>query len=105
MANKKNFKQHISNPAMQFISTPLESPKESIKKSEIKTTGQKLSKETITKEKPHGYKIDHRYVETRSKRMQILITPSLNEKLKSRAAAEGRSVNDLINILLENKLK
>lgn len=36
-------------------------------------------------------------IETKSKRVQILTTPSLHKKLKKQAKAEGLSVNELIN--------
>lgn len=42
--------------------------------------------------------------ETKSRRMQLLIRPSLYIKLKARAAKEHKSVNELINELLENSV-
>lgn len=53
---------------------------------------------------PEGYKVNPMYIETRSKRLQLLIQPSLYEKLRSRADREGRSVNDLVHYLLEEAL-
>lgn len=53
---------------------------------------------------PEGYKVNPMYIETRSKRLQLLIQPSLYEKLKERADREGRSVNDLVHYLLEDAL-
>lgn len=38
--------------------------------------------------------------ETKSRRVQILLTPSLYEAVREKAAEEGRSVNDLINAAL-----
>ncbi len=43
----------------------------------------------------------HRRTETKSKRMQILIKPSLYEKLRRIAEAEGISINSLINEIIE----
>ena len=44
--------------------------------------------------------------ETKSKRLQLLIQPSLHEKLKAKANQEKTSVNDLVNqILKESVLK
>ena len=42
--------------------------------------------------------------ETKSRRMQLLIRPSLYVKLKARATKEHKSVNELINELLENSV-
>lgn len=42
--------------------------------------------------------------ETKSRRMQLLIRPSLYIKLKARATKEHKSVNELINELLENSV-
>lgn len=38
--------------------------------------------------------------ETKNRRVQILLTPSLYEAVKDKATEEGRSVNDLINAAL-----
>lgn len=91
MAQKKSFKADL-NPAMQFISTPTE--------------------ETVTredtpraKEAPEGYKVNPLYIETKSKRLQLLVQPSLLEKLRSKAKAEGRSVNNLVHSILEEALR
>lgn len=42
--------------------------------------------------------------ETKSKRIQVLMRPSLYDALKARADAEGYSVNDLINIILKENI-
>ena len=85
MAQKKSFKADF-NPAMQFISTPTE--------------------ETETREEtPEGYKLNPRYIEKRSKRLQLLIQPSIYNKLKSKADREGCSVNDTLHKILEEALR
>ena len=43
--------------------------------------------------------------ETRSKRMQILVTPSMFDALKAMSEVTGRSVNDLVNRALTEYLK
>ena len=43
----------------------------------------------------------HRKPETKSKRMQILLKPSLYEKLRRIAEEEGASINSLINDIIE----
>lgn len=88
MAQKKSFKADLANPAMQFISTPAE--------------------ETVTEtraEAPEGYRVNPLYIEKRSKRLQMLIQPSLYDKLKSKADREGYSVNDTLHKILEEALR
>jgi hypothetical protein len=43
--------------------------------------------------------------ETRSKRVQLLLTPSMFDALKALSADTGLSVNEIINIALEEYLK
>lgn len=76
---------NLDNPAMQFISTPTE--------------------EETTATAPAGYKPNPLYIEKRSKRLQLLLQPSLYEKVKQRADTQGCSVNDLIHTILENETK
>lgn len=98
MAQKKGFKANLEqatmNPAMQFISTP--APTEET--AEPATA-------PATKKTPEGYKLNPLYVETKSKRLQLLLQPSLLEKLRETAKAEGRSVNDLVHSILEEALR
>lgn len=92
---KKTFKESI-NPAMSFIS------QESIDRTE---GGIPATAETRKQNKaPEGYKLNPLYIETKSKRLQLLIQPSLHEKLKRKAQAEGTSVNDLVHSILEEAL-
>ena len=51
---------------------------------------------------PKGYKLNPLYIETKSKHLQL--QPSLHEKLKSKANAEGISVNQLVNSILQDAL-
>ena len=84
---KKSFKQQI-NPAMQFI-TPQEEP-EKATETPAKTT-----------DAPEGYKVNPLYIETKSRRLQLLVQPSLYERIKEKADAQGQSVNELIHTILE----
>ena len=88
MAQKKSFKADLANPAMQFISTPAEE-----------------TAPAIREEAPAGYKINPLYIETRSKRLQLLMQPSLYDQIKAKADSEGCSVNDWIHRVLENTVK
>lgn len=92
---KKTFKNNI-NPAMQFISV--------VEDADIaeQPQPQEEKKAPAIKE---GYKVDYGVVEKKSRRMQLLVQPSLYEKIKAKAMAEGSSVNDYIHTLLENAAK
>ena len=79
---KKSFIDSIENPAEVFISAP--------------TAASTLDQTTQV---PQGYKLVP--AETRSKRVQVLMRPNLYKQLKARAKREKRSVNDLINYILE----
>ena len=89
--SNKTFKSDLDpvNPAMQFITPP-------------------VNPEFTPDEKPgippKGYKINPLYIETKSRRLQILMQPSLYNKVKTRAIADGLSINELIHSLLNNAL-
>ncbi len=91
---KKSFKNNI-NPAMQFIST-VEEP-EVVEQPVV----EKKTSEVI----PEGYKVDYRFVETKSRRLSLLVQPSIHDKLKKGAAASGKSLNEYIHSLLEEAVK
>lgn len=86
---KKTFKD---NPALQFISTPEEA--------EIKEITPEIPPKT-----PEGYKLNPLYIETKSRRLQLLMQPSLHAKLKDMAKEKGMSVNELIHTALEEYTK
>lgn len=54
-----------------------------------------------------GYDENDMYkeIETRSRRLQVLLQPTLYERLKEEADRQGRSVNDLIHGVLENYIE
>lgn len=94
MASKKTFKGNIENPAELFISkTPERKPAEADK---VQGTPAKP---------PEGYKPNYLYIETRSKRLQLLVQPSLLEKIRAKAQSEGRSVNDVVHLILEDAFR
>ena len=86
---KKTFKD---NPALQFISTPEEE--------EIKEVALEIQPQA-----PEGYKLNPLYIETKSRRLQLLMQPSLHAKLKDMAKEKGMSVNELIHTALEEYTK
>lgn len=93
MASKKTFKDSMENPAELFISKKPAPPAEADK---VQGTPAKAQE---------GYKLNYLYVETRSKRLQLLVQPSLLEKLRAKAQSEGRSVNDVVHTILEDALR
>lgn len=91
MAGKsKSFKASITteNPAMRFISAPIETVQD---EKQLKT--------------PEGFKINPLYVETKSRRLQLLMQPSLYEKVKTRSSEKGVSVNEFVHSLLEETME
>ena len=78
---KKSFKD---NPALQFISTA-EEEKEA----------------PIRAKAPAGYKLNPLYVETKSRRLQLVLQPSLYDRVKARAKASGLSVNEYCHQILD----
>lgn len=90
---KKTFKGSIDPLEALISSAP---PAAENQKPEL-DPAQPIKKETL----PTGYKNNPALVETRNRRLQLLITQSLARKLKAKAAEQGRSVNDLINETLE----
>ena len=88
---KKTFK---SNPAMSFIS------QETIEK----VDGAPVEKGSAANEKkaPEGYKVNPEFIEKKSRRVQILIQPSVYEAVRVKAQADGISVNEAINTAIRN---
>ena len=74
--SKKDFSK---NPALQFVSgaNPQETP-----------------------EVPEGYKRNPEFIELRTKRVQLLMQPSLYEKVKKQADAAGLSFNAYVHKVL-----
>jgi len=110
MAKNKTFGDVI-NPAMQFITPTTEAeeptaearkPKNtpSTKKPRNKPSGSKVK----TTDAPEGYKANPAFVETKSRRLQLLMQPSLHDRIKARAAAEGLSVNEFVHKTLEEAI-
>lgn len=86
--SSKSFKSD-TNPAMSFIS------QESIDKVDGKKEG--ATAPTGGKNAPEGYKPNPEYIETKSKRVQLLVQPSVYEAVKAKAKANGISTNEAIN--------
>ena len=86
---KKDFKK---NPAEMFLSA-----------AENTEVNADLSKEAAASfEIPKGYRLAK---EVKSERMQLLIRPTLKAAIKKEAAAQGLSMNDLVNNIFEEYLE
>ena len=95
---KKTFK---NNPALQFISTPAEEEKQLVPQDQSEPV-RKVSTSTPV---PAGYKLNPLFVETKTKRLQLVLQPSLYDRVKARATAEGVSVNEFIHRTLDAATK
>ena len=84
---KKDFKK---NTAELFISAAEEEPEQG--------HTSMLDMNSI----PRGFRI---VKENKSARMQLLVRPSTKDALRRKAAAQGFSMNDLINIILEDYIE
>ena len=108
-ARKKDF----SNPAMQFISgvnkVVAEDPTPAAAKAspqavppaedQQQPAGQQAQKYGIFDKDPAGYRVQ--YVETKTKRLQLVLQPSLYKKLKENAKKSGLSVNEYVHRVLK----
>lgn len=91
-AKSKSFRDQM-NPAMQFISRPAPEAPAPIQHQESAEAA------------PEGFKANPAYVETKSRRLQLLMQPSLHDKVKAAAKAKGYSVNEYIHHILEAATK
>ena len=93
---KKSFKD---NPALHFITPPAPArpAPSAAEPSEAKKPVPTPAAEPPLKPNPL-------YVETKSKRVQLLMQPSLHARLKELAAGRNQSLNDLIHTILERQI-
>lgn len=88
---KKSF-MTSDNPAMQFISAS--APETAASAAEPVTAA-------VQSEASDIFEISPKSSEHKSKRAQLLMTPSLHEKVAKKAASLNMSFNELVNIVLE----
>lgn len=113
MAGKKSFTAQ-QNPALAFISAQeSEGKAEGKKRLQVETRPLYQREEAEassaahvkTTDAPEGFKANPLFVETKSRRLQLLVQPSLYDAIKARATAEGQSVNELVHSILEAAIK
>lgn len=89
---KKSFKD---NPALQFISDTEPEAKEQ----------KPIEKEEPVQNEwasiPKGYKLNPQYVEVKSRRLQLVLQPSLYKRVKKQAKAHKLSVNEYVHRVLD----
>lgn len=88
---KKSFKESV-NPALQFMTIP---------ESEAETTAPNTGTPSAA---PEGYKVNPLYVEKRTKRVQLVMQPSIYERTKTEADRLGLSFNEYVHKALEKAL-
>jgi predicted HicB family RNase H-like nuclease len=86
--------------ASQFFSEEAPASSTPTKRTSPTSTG-----ETTAKKAPDGYKPNPEYIETKSKRLQLVVQPSLYDRVKDKATAAGLSVNEYIHRVLEAATK
>lgn len=98
---KKSF-MTSDNPAMQFISAT--APETAAPASAVNVSaapGAEPVTSAVQSEASDIFEISPKSSEHKSKRAQLLMTPSLHEKVAKKAASLNMSFNELVNIVLE----
>ena len=95
--SKKSFAD--ANPAMAFISTA--------ENTEDFALTQPTKEELEAKENSSSVpmKRNPEYIETKSKRVQMLMQPSLYDAIKKEATAKDISVNEIMHEILKNHVE
>ncbi len=93
MAKKKSLITDNDNPALAFISRE---SKTAVDREET----QKAQSGSTSLKAPEGYRVNPLYIETRTKRVQLVWQPSLFEKVKAASEAEGISINEYVHRVL-----
>lgn len=98
----KNFK---TTPVTQII----QGAEQNIEKTKVKAEAEAPKKTTPQaareEEIPDGYKLNPEYIEKRTRRVQIILQPSIYKAAKKIADKRKVSFNDLVHNLLEECVK
>ena len=94
-----------ANPAMAFISTAKEQEEFALTQPTKEELEANLDPEPLNKvSNGVPMKKNPEYVETKSKRVQMLMQPSLYNSIKERAEKEGVSVNEMMHEILKTHI-
>lgn len=110
---KKTFtdkmQQKAVNPTLQFISQPETAPEpqnEPQTAEERKPKRKTATASSTPQRAPQARRALPQFEEeTKSRRLQVLLTPSLFDELRERAAENRMSVNEMINTILKDYLR
>ena len=101
---KKSFTD--ANPAMAFISTAKEQEDFALTQPTKEELEAKLDPKPLNKvSNGVPMKKNPEYLETKSKRVQMLMQPSLYNSIKEEAEKEGISVNEMMHTILKNHVE
>lgn len=102
MSTRKSFSH--ANPAMSFISNPILED-EQLEGQEIKAGDMCKDTISLSAQKKNGFDVPMKrnpeFIEVKSKRMQLLMQPSLHSAIKMLADKEEISVNEKIHSILK----
>lgn len=101
MSTKKSFSH--ANPAMSFITSPIVDSEQEVDTQNSSTSNEKsagILQEKTTFDVP--MKRNPEFIEVKSKRMQLLMQPSLHSAIKKLADNEDISVNEKIHSILKD---
>ena len=102
--SKKSFAD--ANPAMAFISTAKEQEEFALTQPTKEELEAKLDQKPLNKvSNGVPMKKNPEYLETKSKRVQMLMQPSLYNSIKEEAEKEGISVNEMMHTILKNHVE
>ena len=98
MASKKF---NLQDPAANIIGMPAasEPPAEEKPEQEVGDVA-RAWEEAGRPQPPAGHVLNRAYVETTSRKVQVLMQPSLHTRIKEQAARDGVSVNEMISRLI-----
>ena len=95
-----------ANPAMAFISTAKEQEDFSLTQPTKEELEEKLNQDTVNKvSNGVPMKKNPEYIETKSKRVQMLMQPSLYDAIKQEATIRKISVNEMMHEILKNHVE
>ena len=95
-----------ANPAMAFISTAKEQEDFALTQPTKEELEAKLDPKPLNKvSNGVPMKKNPEFIETKSKRVQMLMQPSLYNSIKEEAEKEGISVNEMMHTILKNHVE
>ncbi len=105
-SRKKTFTAQLDsaqfNPAMQFISAAPQQ-KEEDRRPRRPSTAPAAGERAP--EPPDGFRMNPMYIEKKTRRLQLLLKPSVYDAIRERADREGVSVNELTGSILETAMR